>query len=314
MKFKTNKKLIIWGSIITLLVVLLILVFIVSFRSQKSSHQDRSVGFERVDLKDTIPASATITPLNMVEVVPTINGRIDKILVQEGDSVKAGQLLARMSSTNRAALIDAAMSKGENEVREIEEMYPPTPISSPVSGAVVAVNIVEGQTISSSAAFVILDKLIVKAQVDETDIGKIKLGTKAEVKVDAFLDQVFEAKVKTIAYQSELVNDINIYYVKLFLDTDQDLSKLKSGMSANVEFILEEKKGVLALPVWAVNGESQTQIEVLDINNQALKLELGKSNGDYVEVLTQVDPNTRIKVRDFSFEKRKKKSSFMSRP
>ena len=302
--------------IASLIVICLVVVsgIILKHKSHKIDKGGKVVSFERVDIKDTVPASATITPLNMVEVVPTINGRIDKIMVQEGDSVKVGQLLAKMSSTNRAALMDAAVSKGEEEVKEIEQMYPQTPISSPVSGAVVAVNIVEGQTISSVAAFVISDRLIVKAQVDETDIGRIKVGTIAEVRVDAFSDVVFRAKVKTIAYQSEVVNDINIYYIKLFLDADQDLSRLKSGMSANVDFILDEKKGVLALPTWAVNGASETEVEVLDIAGKPLKLQLGKSNGDYVEVLTDIDESTQIKVKEFSFEKKKRKSSFMSRP
>ena len=303
-------------SIILVIIVCVVVGVILGLKhkSRKDSRKSRVVSMERVDIKDTVPASATITPLNMVEVVPTINGRIDKIMVQEGDSVRVGQLLAKMSSTNRAALMDAAMSKGPEEIKEIEQMYPQTPISSPVSGAIVAVNVVEGQTISSVSAFVISDKLIVKAQVDETDIGKIKVGTPAEVRVDAFSDTVFTAKVKTIAYQSEVVNDINIYYIKLFLDASQDLSRLKSGMSANVDFILDERKHVKALPTWAVSGESETKVELMDIQGNPITVELGKSNGDYVEVVSDIDESTQFRVKDFSFEKRKRKSSFMSRP
>ncbi len=303
-------------SIILVIIVCVVVGVILGLKhkSRKDSRKSRVVSMERVDIKDTVPASATITPLNMVEVVPTINGRIDKIMVQEGDSVRVGQLLAKMSSTNRAALMDAAMSKGPEEIKEIEQMYPQTPISSPVSGAIVAVNVVEGQTISSVSAFVISDKLIVKAQVDETDIGKIKVETPAEVRVDAFSDTVFTAKVKTIAYQSEVVNDINIYYIKLFLDASQDLSRLKSGMSADVDFILDERKHVKALPTWAVSGESETKVELMDIQGNPITVELGKSNGDYVEVVSDIDESTQFRVKDFSFEKRKRKSSFMSRP
>ncbi len=303
-------------SIVAVIAVCIVVGVIlgVKHKSSKDSRKSRIVSMERVDIKDTVPASATITPLNMVEVVPTINGRIDKIMVQEGDSVRVGQLLAKMSSTNRAALMDAAVSKGPEEIKEIEQMYPQTPISSPVSGAIVAVNVVEGQTISSVSAFVISDKLIVKAQVDETDIGKIKVGTPAEVRVDAFSDTVFTAKVKTIAYQSEVVNDINIYYIKLFLDASQDLSRLKSGMSANVDFILDERKQVKALPTWAVSGESETKVELMDLQGKPITVELGKSNGDYVEVVSDIDETTQFRVKDFSFEKRKRKSSFMSRP
>ena len=52
-----------------------------------------------------------------------------------------GQILAWMSSTERAALMDAARSKGPEEVSRWEELYRPTPILAPIRGTVISRNI-----------------------------------------------------------------------------------------------------------------------------------------------------------------------------
>ncbi len=67
-------------------------------------------------IKTFISSTATVLPKNRLEIKPSVNGRIEKILVREGDKVKIGQILAWMSSTERAALLDAARGQGEQAV------------------------------------------------------------------------------------------------------------------------------------------------------------------------------------------------------
>src|SRR5512135_2181159 len=68
-------------------------------------------------IQTVITATATVQPQNRLEIKPSINGRIDQILVHEGEDVKMGQVLALMSSTERAALLDAAKSHSPDEVK-----------------------------------------------------------------------------------------------------------------------------------------------------------------------------------------------------
>jgi macrolide-specific efflux system membrane fusion protein len=63
-------------------------------------------------IEETVEATGTIVPLNRVEIKPPIAGRIERLLADEGDSVREGQILAWMSSDDRAAILDAARAQG----------------------------------------------------------------------------------------------------------------------------------------------------------------------------------------------------------
>ncbi len=80
--------------------------------------------------------SGTIQPENKISVNAPIAGRIDRILLQEGDKVKRGQIISWMSSTDRAALLDSATSQGAAALKEMIDVYKPTPIISPMSGVI----------------------------------------------------------------------------------------------------------------------------------------------------------------------------------
>lgn len=71
----------------------------------------------------TILSTGTVQPENRLEIKPPIAGRVDKVLIHEGEHVKKGQILAWMSSGERAALLDAARADGPEEVKRWTEMY-----------------------------------------------------------------------------------------------------------------------------------------------------------------------------------------------
>ena len=67
------------------------------------------------DVGVTVVTTGIVEPRNRLEIKPSISGRIEEILVNEGELIKKGDVLARMSSTERATLIDAARSQGEED-------------------------------------------------------------------------------------------------------------------------------------------------------------------------------------------------------
>jgi len=158
-----------------------------------------------------ISTTGTVLPKNRLEVKPPVNGRIESILVQEGDKVKLGQVLAWMSSTERAALLDAAEGQGEDALKYWKEVYKPIALLAPIDGEVIVATTQPGQTVTTSDAVVVLsDHLIVRAQVDETDIGKIKLEQAAIITLDAYPDRKINATVEHIYYESQTVNNVTI--------------------------------------------------------------------------------------------------------
>jgi macrolide-specific efflux system membrane fusion protein len=176
---------------------------------------------------------------------------------------KKGEIIARMSSTERAALLDAARAKGVEVMRKWEDAYKATPLMAPLDGTIIARNTEPGQTITAQDAVIVLsDKLIVNGQVDETDVGRVKAGQAVRIKLDAYPDVRVEGRVKRIAYDARTVNNVTIYEVEIEPDKVPDC--MKSGMTATVTFQVAVVEDALTLPVDAVvkaNGKSAVWVD-----------------------------------------------------
>lgn len=242
---------------------------------------------EKGSLLVSILSTGTVQPENRLEIKAPVPGRINQILVNEGAKVKKGQILAWMSSTERAALLDAARARGQEEVDRWEEMYRPAPIIAPIAGTIILKSVEPGQTITSTEAiFVMSDRLTVKAQVDETDIAKIKLQQKAEIVLDAYPDQKIEAKVDQIAYEAKTVNNVTTYIVDVLPLQTPDY--FRSGMTANVHFYQDSRENTLQLSSEAinlVNEKYSVQVKKEDGLEERV-IEVGISNGKKTEILS----------------------------
>jgi macrolide-specific efflux system membrane fusion protein len=257
----------------------------------------QSVKAEAASFKVSISSTGSIVPENKIDLMAPVAGRIEKIMVEEGSDVRKGQILTWMSSQDRAALLDAARAQGEANYKEWLETYKPTPILSPTNGQIIKRKIVVGQTVSNSTElFEISDRLIVKALVDETDIGRIRVGQPTELHIDAFPDKVLNAKVKRIGHQSILENNINNYEV--FMDITENFPDLRSGMTVSVDFLLFEKPGAVVIPSFLASGKENSKVDIFvkDIENNPVKrtIQVGMSNGQKIEVLANLKPQEEV--------------------
>lgn len=270
-----------------------------------SKHQQRRMSVEEVsptrgDIELTISTTGTVQPQNRLEVKPPINGRIEEIPVQEGDLIKKGQILARMSSTDRAALLDAARSKGQESMDYWEDVYKPTSLIAPIDGEVIVRSVEPGQTLTSNDPVVVLsDRLIVKAQVDETDIGGVEIGQKAVVSLDAYPKEKVSGKVDHISYESKVVSNVTIYEVDIVLE---EIPKIfRSGMSANIEIVKDSRQNVLRLPMKAVKHTDKGDIVfVKDEDNKKpmrTKIETGIANDEFIEIKNGIDEHDVILIQ-----------------
>jgi macrolide-specific efflux system membrane fusion protein len=248
----------------------------------------KSAVLEKGDLQVTILATGTVQPENRLEIKPPVAGRIEQILVNEGDRVRKGQILAWLSSTERAALLDAARSQGEAEVKKWEEMYKATPIIAPISGMIILRNVEAGQTfVTTDAVLVMSDRLTVKAQVDETDLAQIQLKQKAEIRLDAYPDQKIAARVDQIAFEAKTVNNVTTYLVTVV--PNETPKTMRSGMTANVTFFVKSKENILLAPVEFIkyqNGKPVVMVKVEKGPPVEREIQLGASDGKMSEVLS----------------------------
>lgn len=208
---------------------------------------------EKGDLITKTQATGTVEPENRVLVTPSVPGRAEQVLFEEGREVEKGAVLAWISSSERTALLDSLKMKDSTpeERRMVEEAYNLTPVVAPITGMVVKRSVEPGQSVSPGKELaVVSDRLIVKTFVDETDIGAVKEGQRAEFYLDAFPKSRREGRVLAISHESVSKDGVIVYEVKVL--PAGSTRALRSGMTADVLITTGRKKDVLMIPKRAV--------------------------------------------------------------
>lgn len=294
-----NKK---WKIFLILLIVLIVsIVWIIKTRQSKSTEEViREISPSFGSIQNFISTAGVVQPQNRLEIKPPISGRIEGILVKEGEKVGIGQTLAWMSSTERAALLDTARSQGEESLKYWQEVYKPTPLVAPIDGEVIVRAVEPGQTVTSSDAVIVLsDRLIVKAQVDETDIGKVKRAQVAIISLDAYPQVKVKAKVDHISYESKIVNNVTIYEVDILPEEVPEV--FRSGMSASVDIMEAIKEDILLIPLEAVQQEREGSFVLLnqgrDRNPVKHEVTLGVSDESNVEIISGLRPEDKVIIK-----------------
>lgn len=244
------------------------------------------IKISRGDLKLTVESTATVSPQNRLEIKSPVAGRIEEILVKEGDKLKRGDILAWASSTERAAIIDSVRSKGAEELKRWENLYKPTPVIAPINGTLILRSMETGQSFTSTdVIFTMADRLTVKTQVDETDIAQVKNGQSAVITLDAYPNNPVKGKVVHVAYDATITNNVTTYLVDVLPDEVPDF--MRSGMTANVSIVVENKKDVLLVPLSAVTDTDEGKFVDVQQGEKISKVsvELGLDNGRIAELV-----------------------------
>lgn len=126
-------------------------------------------------------------------------------------------------------------------------------ITAPISGMIIARNVQVGNMViasfSSPVLFTIaydLTKMQVQADVDEADIGQVKVGQQAKFTVDAYPNDVFTGVITQVRHQPIMVQNV-VNYVVIIEVPNPDL-KLMPGLTANSNIFIQERKNVLKIP------------------------------------------------------------------
>ncbi len=179
----------------------------------------------------------------------------------EAKLTSAKESLKALEAGNRAEDIEAARAQLESSEAQMlmaQNNLAGTKLVSPIDGIVSSLNGAVGQratannnnTTGGGFITIISEELQVKAQVNESDIGKVKEGQKAEFTVNSFPGQTFSGTVLSISPQAYTVSNVQIYDVYIALS--QNYPELKAGMPANVSIIIDRRENVLTVPKGAV--------------------------------------------------------------
>ncbi len=269
---------------------------------------------EKKTLRRFVESTGEVRPENRLGVKSPVSGRIEELRVDEGDAVERGQVIAWVSSTERATLLDAARAKSEEDLNYWETVYKAAPLIAPLAGTVISRDFEPGQTLSASDAVVVIaDRLIVVGQVDETDIGAVSVGQRVEVQLDAYPDTLFHGTVASIAYDSKLVSNVTMYEVDV---TPGDLPAVaRSGMTATLTFVAEVHKETPAVPTAALEYEAGRAFVRIPGPNpgtpQRIAVEPGLSENGWTEIGGELAPGDTVLVPRLVRKKENGASPFM---
>jgi HlyD family secretion protein len=205
-------------------------------------------------------------------------------------------------------------------------------IKSPIDGIVLSRAVEAGQTVAASFSaptlFTLardLTQMEVKADVDEADIGLVKIGQKVEFSVDAFPNDKFTGDVQEVRLSPNISSNVVTYTVVIKANNPEQ--KLLPGMTANCSIVVEEALQVLTIPLRALQfkpdentpgyvpqsggetpsgggggkrmgNQSKNRIWILGTNGSlsVQRVSLGLSDGAKIQVLEGVDAATSVAV------------------
>jgi len=290
-------------------------------QEEKPQMQESLVTVQRGNITRIVSATGSLSPLKYGNLRFNRSGRLKQIIVNEGDYVREGQILAQLEDDEeklsllkaenalknaKSELEKAKVSSSKNVIEEKEGQVKErefelqlrrkdledTLLKAPFSGVVSKIYVEEKEVVSSqniSASKDILrlidtSKLFVDVSVDEVDISQVRIGQRARITVDAYPDEVFPGKVVDIAPETTTSSGLVVVEVKIELEKADP--KLKPGFTAGADIIVGEAKDTLLLPVEAINerGKKKFVIVMKEGKPSMRDITVGISDETYVEV------------------------------
>jgi HlyD family secretion protein len=175
-----------------------------------------------------------------------------------------GQLSISRSNIAQAA---AKVAQAQAAVARAEEDLRNATIRAPIKGMVLSRDVERGSPVSSilnmgSAATLVMtlgdiEQVFVRGKVDESDIGRVRLGQPARISVETFKERKFEGKVTQISPIGVEKDNVTTFEVKVSIQNPGN--ELKANMTANAEIVLQELPNSLIVPEAAIVYDAQKQ-------------------------------------------------------
>jgi len=189
------------------------------------------------------------------------------------------------------AAADAALEQVSAALDMAERQLSRTHVTSPITGQVVKRLVNVGEQVDGTAAQPILeianlDHVEIAAGIPAEHLGRVRVGQRAVVSSDAYLDRTFDGEIIAIAPAVDAATNTALARVRL-ANTGR---LLKIGMFAQVHVGLSERKGALTVPPSAVaKGEGEAAVYVVaGALATRTKVTLGLETSDAVEILDGV--------------------------
>ncbi|HYE11303.1 MAG TPA: HlyD family efflux transporter periplasmic adaptor subunit [Patescibacteria group bacterium] len=220
------------------------------------------IGNVEIDLsgvKLTSAESSTLSYYNNVVVKAATGGTVNKINAAEGQPVTKGTILIEFDNDDLVLEIETTVLKLEDYYSQLEaaknelDKYN---VYAPIDGILTLNDLKAGDVLKSGDIIgytADYDHMQFEISIDELDISKIKVGQSTNVTVDALAEtntKPINGSVSKVSIEGTSTNGVTTYPVTIMIDKADNL---KSGMNANAEILIEQRKDVLLVPIQAVS-------------------------------------------------------------
>jgi multidrug resistance efflux pump len=158
---------------------------------------------------------------NMITITPEVTGKVIKWDVKEGDNVKSGQVLGHQDIS---ALVTSSAISTQALNNTADSIISKADIKSPIDGKVIQSDAVIGQVVSPGIEVTIIadtSHMFIKANIEETNIFKIKPSQKVDIVIDAYPGKHFTGYVESIGQATQ-----SAFSTSISLNTSGDFSKV----------------------------------------------------------------------------------------
>ena len=224
---------------------------------------------------------------------------------------------------NEIELVQSEVIRSGIAMAEVEERLDETEIFAPIDGVIIEKLVEEGQIIASGisnvsggtaiATIADMSRLFIIADIDETDIGSVKIGHAVRITADAFPNKIFKGKVTRIAPQGVIDNSITIFKAKIEVQgTGKTL--LKPMMSANIDIVTRQIKDTVYVTRAGIRKDEEGEFAVILKNDQPEKVRVktGIKNPIHVQIISGLNPDDEVILGNWEKilqEAKEKKSS-----
>jgi len=228
----------------------------------------------------------------------------EKKFISDNDLLKSQNALKKAEINYQSALEQYQL------IQEIGITEENLKITAPASGTIIQKNVEEGEMVVSSESYsggtVILtiadlSKMIILAEINEIDIGKISLDQPVDISLDAFPDIDYKGKITHIAPMAKIgKNNIRVFDIKISIGNLTP--NLRPGMSANVTIIGKTSKDVVTVPIQAIFQDENRNSIVYIIKSDTLItpqiVKTGINDLEKVEIIEGITVGDTISLKE----------------
>lgn len=282
------------------------------------------------DLVKSLSITGTIKSQSVVNLTFQSGGTVNYLGAKEGESVYVGQAIVSLdkqkleasfrqaqqdfiaakaaseqyysSHTNatesydekvKRTALDAAQNKAYDQMIRAQKDLNDSTLYSPIEGVLTKSGVTNtGVNITSTTAFTITnpDYLDFEMDVDEADIGNVRLGQEILINLDSYPNETIKVNVTSIDFVTHTTaTGGSAYTVKANLVTDNKNYKYRVGMNGNAEIILKKVSNTISIPLSSLFDSNKVYVKI-GIRYEPRTLTLGLENDTDVEVIKGINP------------------------